>query len=240
MVISDGTKHLWLLGSVETGEVRYMYPLNASWFPEGWYSGTWKGSGGTGYTLTFGKDGQASINSQAFGKYIVSDNRIVITRNNGDKEVLYAAWNPDSDALVITFTTDDDLVAEVFTRESAKPSAPQPTIPTTPSASPQMPSEFPAMPDVQMPAPPSLNIDGVWGAYVNNQQWVVQYKGNQYFGWINGQPSEMGVVQIQGSTITGTNNQGVNFTAELELDPSGQVLTMTFPNGNTLRYQRLQ
>ena len=248
VVMSDGTKHIWLLGSTETGEIRYMYPLNESWFPEGWYSGTWKSSNGT--TYTFSQDGNIRINGQSMGKYLVSDNRIIITRNDGTKQPLYAALNPENNALVITFMTDDDMIAEIFTRSEEKPASPsfppaktkKPTTPFTPPAktqNPDMPTEFPDMPQVNMPKPP-MNIDGVWGAYVNNQQWVVQYKGSQYFGWINGQPSEMGVFQIEGNTITGRNNSGVNFSAELELDASGQTLTMTFQNGNSITYQRLQ
>ena len=254
VVMSDGQKHIWLLGSTETGEIRYMYPLNESWFPEGWYSGTWKGTSGT--SCTFSQDGQAKINGQSIGKYIVSDNRIVITRNDGSKEVLYAALNNENNSLVITFMTGEEMTAEVFTRSSEKPAVPSfppakpkksgsaaPTF-TPPQPQPQstasdMPSEFPEMPNVEMPKP-ALNIDGVWGAYVNNQQWVLQYKGSQYFGWINGQPSEMGVFRIDGSTITGTNNNGVSFTAELELDASGRTLTMKFQNGSSITYQRLQ
>ena len=229
VVMSDGEKHIWLLGSIETGEIRYMYPLDASFFPDGWYSGTWKGTSGTSYT--FADNGQVKINGQTVGKYLVSDNRIIITRNDGTKQPLYAALNPDNNALVITF----------LTRSAERPSAPlfPPARPKTQTQNPEMPSEFPDMPNVAMPKPP-VNIDGVWGAYVNNQQVVMQFKGNQYFGWINGQPSEMGIIRIDGSTATGTNNHGVNFTTELELDDSGQTLTMTFQNGNSITYQRLQ
>ena len=140
------------------------------------------------------------------------------------------------------------MTAEIFTRSEEKNAAPAkkkaPSSIFTPPAKPQpqnpeMPSEFPEMPKVSMPKP-ALNIDGVWGAYVNNQQLVMQFKGNQYFGWINGQPSEMGIIRIEGNTATGTNNHGVNFTTELELDPSGNALTMTFQNGNSITYQRLQ
>ena len=253
VVISDGTKHIWLLASPATGELNYLYPLTADWFPEGWYAGSWKRSDGAEYT--FSEDGTASMNGQVIGKFIVSDNRIVLTRTDGEKEALYAARNPDDGNLVITFTNDDELTAGVFTRSQApakkpaptfapaKPKTPAPTFTppqpkTEPSSTTQMPTQFPKMPDVKMPEPPAPKIDGVWGAYVNGQQWVVQYQGGQYFGWINGQPSEMGVVSLKGSTLTGRNNNGVNFTAEVELD--GETLTLTFPNGNVIQYQKLQ
>ena len=50
----------------------------------------------------------------------------------------------------------------------------------------------------------------------------------------------MGIISIEGNKITGSNNKGVDFTAELELDASGKFLDMRFPNGNTIHYQRLQ
>ena len=237
IVMSDGEKHIWLFGSTETGEIRYMYPIDKSFFPEGWYSGTWKGSSGT--TYTFADDGQAKINGQTVGKYIVSDNRIIITRNDGTKQPLYAALNTENNTLVITFTGEDDMTAEIFTRSEEKKAPASIFTHPAKTKTPEMPAEFPEMPKVSMPKP-ALNIDGVWGAYVNNQQLIMQFKGNQYFGWINGQPSEMGIISIEGSTATGTNNHGVNFTTELELDPSGNALTMTFQNGNSITYQRLQ
>ncbi|MBQ7544691.1 MAG: hypothetical protein IJT02_07080 [Synergistaceae bacterium] len=237
VAVSDGQKHIWCLGSTDTGEIRYMYPLNDTWFPAGWYRGTWKAADGTNYT--FSDDGQAKMNGQAIGKFIVSDNRIVITRNNGRKELLCAAPNLDDGSLVITFMNGGEMIAGVFTHP-AEPSAPaMPSTPqTSPSSTQQMPTQFPKMPDVKMPEPPRPNIDGVWGAYVNGQQWVVQYQGNQYYGWINGQPSEMGIISFNGNTMTGQNNRGESFSATIQLD--GNTLILTFPNGNAIQYQKLQ
>ena len=113
---------------------------------------------------------------------------------------------------------------------------------TEPTPAPKMPTEFPPMPKVNMPPQnlENLDITGVWGAYVNGQQWIIQYQGNNYYGWINGQPSEMGIFTVKGKTITGSNNHGVTFTAELELDDDGDELDMTFENGSTIHYQKLQ
>ena len=102
-----------------------------------------------------------------------------------------------------------------------------------------MPTEFPPMPKVSLP-PQNLNIDGVWGAYVNGKQFITQYQGNNYYGWIDGEPSEMGVISVKGKTLSGRNNNGVEFTAELELSEDGKELSLTFENGNTIRYQKLQ
>ena len=85
-----------------------------------------------------------------------------------------------------------------------------------------------------------VNINGTWGAVVNGQQWVVQYNNGQYYGWINGVPTEAGVYEINGDEIAGRNNQGVNFNAKLKLDPTGGFLLLTFPNGNMIQYQRMQ
>ena len=252
VVLSDSQKRIWCLASVETGEVRYMCPLDGAWFPKGWYSGNWKGQDET--TYTFSANGQASRNGQVIGKYIVSDNRIVITRTDGSKQLICAWWNPDTERLVLTFTDNGMMTAGAFTRITEKqavpflPSLKKQTAPVSPqttqkqevSSSPEMPSQFPKMPDVKMPEPPGPNIEGVWGAYVNGQQWITQYQGNQYYGWINGQPSEMGIITLKGNTMTGQNNKGVHFTAEIELDDSGQILSLTFPNGSSIQYQKLQ
>ena len=63
------------------------------------------------------------MNGQSIGKFIVSDNRIVITRNNGRKELLCAAPNLDDGSLVITFMNGGEMIAGVFTHP-AEPSAP--------------------------------------------------------------------------------------------------------------------
>ena len=251
VVMSDGKKHLWLIGSTETGEIRFMYPLTENWFPANWYTGSWKAPSGTTYSFA---DGTASINGQNVGKFIVSDNRIVITRADGSKQVFYAMLNTDTDNLVMTSAKGEELTAEILSRssEQTKPAAPAfpttkpapkftPPQPTAPAPeSPQRPSGFPEMPDVQMPDPPAPSLEGVWGAYVNGQQWVIQYQGNNYYGWINGQPSEMGIVQFDGKVVTGRNNAGTTFMAEVQFGNNGQTMTMTFANGNTITYQKLQ
>ena len=51
VIISESNHHAWLLGSVENGEVRYLFPINDFWFPENWYEGTWKANDGSTVTL---------------------------------------------------------------------------------------------------------------------------------------------------------------------------------------------
>ena len=75
VVLADTEKRIWCLASVETGEVRYMCPLDNAWFPKNWHLGNWKASD-SNTSYTFSDNGLASMNGQAIGKFIVSDNRM--------------------------------------------------------------------------------------------------------------------------------------------------------------------
>jgi hypothetical protein len=85
-----------------------------------------------------------------------------------------------------------------------------------------------------------VNINGTWGSIVNGQQWVMKYENGQYYGWINGILADSGVYEVKGNVIAGKNNSGVNFDATVKLDPTGNFLLLTFPNGNMIQYQRMQ
>ena len=85
-----------------------------------------------------------------------------------------------------------------------------------------------------------VNINGTWAAVVNGQQWVMQYNNGQYYGWINGQPSETGVYEINGEVIAGRSSNGVDFEANIKLDPTGKFLLLMFPNGSAIQYERMQ
>ena len=269
VVIQEGNKYAWCLASVETGELRYLFPLTPDWFPENWYLGDWECSDGSRIEFA---DGKVLAQGQEFGTYIVSDNRIAIKTPSGERDVICAMYNADNDTLVMTFTSGPngmDENAGVFTRKSGKPTpsttpkspapekkpapkfqapkdpqapkfTPKKTTPEqTPETEAEMPTGFPKMPKVDFPEP-TISLEGVWGAIVNGQQWVTQYQGNQYYGWINGVPSEMGIFQINGNVISGRTTNGVTFQAEINFDQSGKFMTLTFPNGNSINYQRMQ
>ena len=177
--------------------------------------------------------GKMYAGGQEIGTFTVDDNRITVTGSDGSKDTIYAMRNPYKDILAITFSTGPNgmgINAGVFERmnDSQKP-----------AATPKMPTEFPPMPKVKMP-PQAVNINGVWGAYAEGKQIILQYEGNNYFGWINGEPSEMGIFTINGNTITGTSSKGEKFTNKIELDDSGEFFDMTYTNGKTIRYQKLQ
>ena len=250
---------IWLLAQVKDGYPTYLYPMRSVLFPKGWYLGAWECSDGTQFTFEGNK---VSSKGQEIGTFTVEGNRIIVTASNGEKDVIFAQRNIYNNTLVMTFSSGPNGMernAGVFTPAAKgkpsplpSPEVNQPSPPTPPSplsmpkpeapqkpSEPQMPTAFPKMPDVKMPSQ-NLNIDGVWGAYVNGQQWVIQYQGNNYYGWINGQPSEMGIFKIEGNKISGSNNKGVKFEAELKLYETGNYLDMRFPNGNSIRYQRLQ
>ena len=218
VVISDGNKHLWCLGSVKTGEVRYLYPLKNDWFPSNWYKGAWQSADGK--NLIF-EDSRYYINNNLSGTFTAADDRIIINLLDGRKGVIFAMLNQETNSLVVTFTKDlegvDEFQAEIYNRKN--------TLPPTPAHAPAQ----------------SINIYGKWSAIVDNSQWVLQYdQDNNYYGWINGIQAETGVYQLNGNTLTGRSNQGVEFTANIDITQSGNILIMTFPNGNKIMYQRMQ
>ncbi|MDR1732400.1 MAG: hypothetical protein LBR61_09955 [Synergistaceae bacterium] len=125
-------------------------------------------------------------------------------------------------------------------KEPVQPPATPPQPPITPPQPPitEKPPIIPPMP--QPPIPQQVSLDGVWGAMVNGQQWVMQYQGNQYQGWINGMPAEAGIFQIQGNMMVGRTTTGMAFSNFFQMDPSGSMFQITAPNGFSIVYQRMQ
>ena len=242
----------WLTAAVSDGSINILIPINKIYFPGGWYLGAWKCADGTQFTF----DGNKMYSSgQEIGTFTVEDNRITVTASDGSKDTVYAIWNPYKEILVMTFSSGPDgmgVNAGVFERmkDSEKPVA-TPKVPETPrkpetespktesKPAPKVPTKFPPMPKVNMP-PQNLDITGVWGAYVEGKQVILQCEGNNYYSWIDGTPWEMGTFTVKGSTITGSSSNGEKFTNKIELDSSGEFLDMTYENGQTVRYQKLQ
>ena len=98
-----GNGYIWVLASIETGEIRQLFPINEAFFPEGWYKGTWKSEN---LSFTLDDDGKIYSNGQSMGTYSVSDNRIAIKLSDGSNNVLFAMYSPELDALVITQKSD--------------------------------------------------------------------------------------------------------------------------------------
>lgn len=258
----------WLTGAVSDGSINILIPISNIYFPEGWYLGAWKCADGTQFTFDGSKmysngheigtftaeDNRITVTASDGSKDTVYaiwnpyKEILVMTFSSGPNGMgmnagVFTRMNdsekPETNRQPRIESHKTESMTQISTpqNETETPKMNRPIKSETPA--PKMPAEFPPMPNVNMP-PQNLDITGVWGAYVNGQQWILQYQGNNYFGWINGVPSEMGIFTVKGKTITGSNNHGVTFTAELELNDDGDELDMTFENGSTIHYQKLQ
>ncbi|MCR5346577.1 MAG: hypothetical protein K6E38_02275 [Fretibacterium sp.] len=252
VMVPQGNRYIWRLVSSQSGNLRLLYPLTADWFPTGYLDGTWQGDDGS--SLTF-QNGQLSFNGQTVGTYTLSDNRVSVTMSNGGSDLLFTACDPDSGLLVITFNGMDPnhWNAMTYRRNGQQvPQQPQqPQYPQQPQQPqyPQQPQQpqYPQQPQQpqypQQPFPPfpqqQISLNGVWGTVLpNGVQAVIQIQGNQYWGWINGLPSESGFFQIQGNVMQGQTSTGTTFITQFQCD--GRILSMRFQDGSTITYQRMQ
>ena len=238
VVVPEGEdKYAWLLGSTETGDVRYMFPLK-DWFPGKWWEGEWEAADGSEIELD--DDGDIEIQGKKFGTYIISDNRIAVKTPDGQRDVIYCIYNPTNKTLVMTFTSGPNGMGEnaaVFVNDDDddKPRTPKmPKAPVFKAPTTTTPQGFPKFPG----AAAQVNIEGVWQTYVNGQQLVLQFQGNNYYVWINGQPVEMGTFQIQGSKLIGTKSTGESFSNNVQV--SGNNLILTDSNNARIVYQKFQ
>lgn len=240
VVIPEGNNYAWLLGSVETGEIRYLFPINDFWFPENWYEGTWKADDGTKITL---KNDTVTSDGEVLGSFTVSDSRIAIKMPDGQRGVIFAMYNPTNKVIVMTFPNEPDInkeeVAEIFSKveDDDKTQIKNPPIFKAPKKTDE--TKQPKFPKFPMPQP-KVNLNGVWQAILNGQQLVLQIDGNQYYMWLNGQPVQMGTCEIKGNEISGVTHTGKPYKNTFSLDNSGKVLTMTESNNVTVIYQKVQ
>ena len=230
VVISDGNKYVWCLASLETGEVHYIYPLNHDWFPANWYVGMWDSS--DGITLEILQD-RIYASGNFYGTFRAADDRLEITTPEGKHEVIFAMIDPETGNLVATFTNSPNGMREnavIFKRSTRPIKASRPIIKPDSMMRPRTQSR-----------PQISTIYGRWESIVDDQKWVMIYdENNNYRGWINGSPSESGVFQMNGNILTGRNNSGIEFTAEIEILQAGNILIMRFPDGSSINYHRAQ
>ena len=266
VMAEDNKKYSWLLASTETGEINYMFPLNDFWFPEKWYEGEWLGADGS--ELELDDDGEIEIQEKHFGTYIISDNRVAVKTPDGQRDVIYCIYNPYNETLVMTFTSgpngmgenagvfvknndddDDDKPGPVHMPTAPAPSkpkgpvfkAPAPKQPKTDIFTPEpkknpTPPSFPKFPGPQ----PEANIEGVWQTYMNGQQIVLQFQGNYYYIWLNGQPIELGSFTRQGNVLDGRKSTGETFRNTVQVDSSGKTLILTDSSNMSMTYSRVQ
>ena len=93
----------------------------------------------------------------------------------------------------------------------------------------------------QYPQQKPVGLNGVWGAYINCQQIVMQIQGNQYQMWMNGMPYQTGLFQIQGNILQGQTSMGEFFSHYLLVNPNGMEFMLTnMQTGIAVVYQRMQ
>ena len=204
---ADNENYVLVLGSVETGDVRYMFQINDYWLPKNWYEGSWKGNDGSQITL---KNGTVTSNGNNLGTFIVSDNRIAVKMPDGKRDVIFCAINKAENTLVMTFTNGEDFEganAAVFTKEKksgTKKNSPVFKSPTKKSKEPKTKSDsknFPKFPGSKQ----KFSLEGSWETTMNGQQVVMQMQGNKYWTWINGQPFDTGTFTFDGiQSLQGT------------------------------------
>lgn len=240
VLVPQGSRSMWRLLGTSSGNLRHMVPLTGDWFPAGYLEGAWQGDDGS--QIVF-QNGQLSSNGQPLGTYTTSDNRVYVTMTNGGSDLLFTAYDPDAGLLVLTFNGAEPQNWNAMTyRRASQQTAPQPLPQPTPQPQPApqpmpQPQPFPPLP--VPPQQPQISLDGVWGAVLpNGVQAVIQIQGNQYWGWLNGMPSESGVFQIQGNVMRGQTSTGTMFQNQFQCD--GRTLTMAFQNGSVVVYQRMR
>ncbi|MBR1602476.1 MAG: hypothetical protein IJ667_03445 [Synergistaceae bacterium] len=127
------------------------------------------------------------------------------------------------------------------------PQAPQPQYPQVPpQPMPQPQPQYPQAPQYpQLPQQmPQQNlqylIQGLWATNYNGAVVMTQLQGNVFHDWVNGQMTSYGSFQVQGNVMYLIDYQGQQFYNIIQLDPTGQFLTMQYQNGLALTFQRMQ
>ena len=269
VMADDNKRFAWLLASTETGEIRFFYPLNDFWFPEDWYEGSWLGSEGSQIEIddgevksqgqTFGTyvisdnriavktpDGQRDVICCIYNPYNetlvmtftsgpngMGENAGVFVKNDDDNDD--NDKGPSTPVHMPKAPEPKKNNGPVFKAPSPKAST-APTIPTKPNTQ-TPPTGFPKFPG---PAP-EFSLEGVWQTYVNGQQLVMQFQGNNYYIWLNGQPAEMGTFQRNGDVLSGIiSNTGQPFRNTIKFDSTGKSFTLTDTNNSSIIYQKVQ
>ena len=116
---------------------------------------------------------------------------------------------------------------------------PQPQYPQLPQQMPQAP-QYPQKPQQLPQQNLQYLIQGLWATNYNGAVVMTQLQGNVFHDWVNGQMSSYGSFQVQGNVMYLIDYQGQQFYNIIQLDPTGQFLTMQYQNGLALTFQRMQ
>lgn len=241
VLVPQNNSYIWRLVNPQTQNLRLMMPLNDL---NNFINGSWQG--GDGSTINF-SNGKLTFNNQTSGSYTLTDNRISVKMDDGRSDLIFAAYDENSQILVLTFngSEQDKWSAMAYRKAQAQAQAPNnypmPQYPQQP-----MP-QYPQAP--VMPQQPVQNlqylVQGLWAANYNGAAVMTQIQGNTFHDWVNGQMTDYGNFQIQQtSQLTGVmyivNFKGQQFQNIIQLDPSGRFLTMQYQNGLALTFQRVQ
>jgi hypothetical protein len=142
------------------------YPVkNPALSPE-YLKGVWEGEDGSGLAFENGKGSYfppEATRKGVSGQYSVTGNTTVISPGGRVQSMTIFFAFGGEDTLVATFK--DSLTAMLYKRKV----------------------EIPTI--KQLP----ITLDGIWGAVINGQQWVLQIQENQYQTWVNNYLSESGM-----------------------------------------------
>ncbi|GAB1428310.1 hypothetical protein MASR2M17_17400 [Aminivibrio sp.] len=236
---SDEKTHAWTTLDAYTLDKMVLVPLDELNFPTGFMNGSWTGNDGS--SLEFGQGSAVYVSEKGArteGKSAVKNNFFAITPASGTPLGFFFGYNPEQNIMVATFP--DEGTAVIYNRKGQAPAVvPQPQpMPQQPQY-PQQPQPMPQQP--QYPQQKPVGLNGVWGAYINCQQIVMQIQGNQYQMWMNGMPYQTGLFQIQGNILQGQTSMGEFFSHYLLVNPNGMEFMLTnMQTGIAVVYQRMQ
>jgi len=221
LLVLDGDSYFWRMNNAQHYTPFMLVPLDNPAFSQEYLTGTWDGEDGSGLVFENGQGSYLSPEAgrSASGSCAVSGNMAVIAPSGQQPLTLFFIFHNQD----VMFATLKDTQTVMLYNRRQTPSTP-------PIVTPQQ----------------EMSLDGMWGAMVNGQQWVMQIQLNpyqqayQYQGWINGMPSEAGMFQIQGNTMYGQTTTGATYTNTFQWDPSGMAFSITGQNGFSITYQRMQ
>lgn len=83
-------------------------------------------------------------------------------------------------------------------------------------------------------------IDGVWETNLNGTYFVALYSENEYCCWLNNQVAETGTFIIDGDTIFGMADNGVEFLNTFQLSDDFNNLLIVRQDGSSILFSRMQ
>ena len=143
VLVPNNNSYIWRLVNPQTQNLRLMMPLNDL---NNFINGSWQG--GDGSTINF-SNGKLTFNNQTSGSYTLTDNRISVKMDDGRSDLIFAAYDENSQILVLTFNGSEQDKWSAMAYRKAQAQAQAPITPQQPAPAPQTPNNYP----VQQPQP---------------------------------------------------------------------------------------